>query len=408
MENKPEGPLEQALIASWKRNDYDLIIKPILRQIFGTDESDQSPVVGVSSAPVEDFEVGAGGLLLKSLDVRGSINITSATPLSDDANVLIYILEDLKLAAGVKIYTDLNLTLRARTVYGDLDIVSTRGTDGEPGVTYENKPGARDGDNGPQQTGVGGAGDHASDSPWGDSSTGGGTGPNGHDGEDGDDGQHGGDGTSGGDAGFITLWVERFEAGKARVDVSGGHAGAGGWGQNGGHGGNGSRGGRGGRGGNSSAFHRASAGGPGGKGGDGGDGGNGGSPGNHGLPGDGGFVRLWVPFHQNTRPPSAIYINNSAGTNIDVVARPGKKGLAGSGGSGGSGGRGGEPTPPLHSRGKPGGIGPSGTSGRDGKEYAPVPLQKEAKEYLPDVSIRKHPSAEVEILSPFVNNAEVN
>lgn len=404
MARTTEGPIEEALAASWKLSDYDLVIKPILRSIFGTADSDQAPIVGVSSAPVEDFQVEADGLLLKSLDVRGSIKITSQNPPADEAHVLIYILEDLMITSDAVIYTDLNLTIRARTIKGDLDLVSTRGIDGESGRTYRGLPRAQDGANGPQQSGAGSAGDHASDSPFGDSSTSGGSGPDGHDGGDGADGQHGGDGSNGGDANSITIWVEQFEGGSARVDVSGGSAGEGGWGQDGGNGGDGSRGGKGGAGGDSSVFHRASMGGPGGNGGDGGDGGDGGSPGNHGLPGDGGFVRLWVPFHQNTRPPSSIVINNSAGRNIDIEARPGKKGVAGNPGRGGAGGAGGQATMPFHSSGKHGGVGRSGKSGHDGKEHAPTPLQSDGKEYQPDISIRKHPAAEVEILEPFANS----
>lgn len=392
-----------AIEASWKQNDYERIIKPILREIFGTSESDEALIVGVGTTPIEDFIVEPEGRLLKALDVRKSINIVLADHEPSEQPVLVYILDDLKIAAGAKIHTNLNLTLRARSIHGTLDILCTAGKDGTAGNSYQGIP-ASNGADGPPQSGSGSRGRNASDSPFGHKATHGETGPDGFSGEPGEHGKHGEDGGDGGHSNGVVIWVERFESGgELRVQAKGGAAGPGGWGQDGGNGGNGSAGGRGGKGGASSPFHGAANGGAGGRGGNGGSGGNGGNPGRHGRPGDGGFVRAWIPSHQNTQPPADITIDYSAGAN-ENPAQPGKGGAGGSRGPGGRGGQGGSPTPIVHGWGKNGPVGPRGSEGVAGVDAEPVTLYPDGKEFPPDVSAKKHPSAEIEILEPFMNS----
>ncbi|WP_319520368.1 hypothetical protein [uncultured Martelella sp.] len=394
--------MTEKLFKTWKRTDYDVIVKPILTQIFGTSDSNDAPIIGLGAGPVEDFLLPEGGKLLKSLDVRKSVRIKTSSQVDPSKPVLLYLLDDLVIAPGARIYTDLNITIRARSVIGDLLVTASAGVDGASGKSFRDQPAAANGANGARQTGHGSDGRDASDWPGGSSAGNGGDGPRGNDGGDGRHGEGGGDGSDGSNANNVTVWVERFEDGSVEIEAIGGAGGEAGWGQDGGHGGDGSRGGQGGRGGGSTLFGGAGDGGRGGTGGNGGKGGNGGSPGKTGRPGDGGFIRFWVPFHENTKPPSGIKLDFSAGHN-PAPARPGRPGSGGAAGKGGRGGQGGTPTPVVHGWGKSGAGGVAGTPGADGSSYPFWPMQEDGKEYPADVSVRKHPSAEVEVLMEFID-----
>lgn len=393
----------ETTIEDYKSGEYDRVILPIIRSIFGTATSNENPILGTSGAP-ERFILTSHTLLLNSLDIRSDLEISLATGLDPEQPVLIYILSDLRLAANVTISTKLHLTLRASRVYGSLSFKGTRGEDGTHGISYKGTP-ARSGTPG-SPGGRGTAGEPGKDPipPFepGHSAEPGHRGPDGGHGTDGDHGLNGAPGTDGTHGNGFVLWAERFEDGGLTVISDGGAAGRGGWGQDGGDGGDGGKGGTGGQGGGSSVVvHSAADGGPGGTGGNGGKGGDGGKGGMNGKPGLNGKIVAWGPLHENAKPPYPIFTPLNPGQPVDDAPRHGAAGKGGQPGAKGDGGPGGIGIW-GHSDGNRGSDGRPGDPGIGGRAFtSPIPVPPSIA--IPaNVDFRKHPSMEVNILLPFV------
>lgn len=290
------------------------------------------------------------------------------------------------------LYTKGNLSLKAKTLIGDVEIYAVDPKvklDEYPNINLKlTLPTPEEIEAAPRAS-HGGQGSHGQNGrdasckiKWGvpkcRSSHGGGNGGRGGNGHSGAHGIQGLLGKSGSSSYSVSLSFEKLKnVRNILIHAIGQDGGDGGKGQDGGTGGNGGRGGNGGSGGHGKYGKSASRGGNGGSGGNGGNGGDGGIGGTGGNGGNGGSIKIELKSKSKSQKRKLEKVNfelisqGGRGGSGGIGGAAGSPGSAGPGGAGGRGGDGNFPTNsdrPSGLSGVNGSAGANGTPGAAGKD----------------------------------------